>query len=306
MINEDFLILEDLCSMETNKLFKFMKKCLNLYDFKAFSGGKNHFIAWGGDIALVAHLDTVFSEPPGQLFYDRNKDTILAAGTGAGFDDRAGVYAIIQILKRVSDLGISLPTIILTLGEEEYGIGAQEAGEEYRNAEFNLKYMIELDRAGKDDCVFYQCTNQKFKDYIVSFGFKEQPGSYTDITFLMEDLKICGVNLSIGYYNEHTNYECLRPTFLESTICKVINMLQNAKNAEKFEYQFKEYKQGYICDRCHNLYSMNDLIKVNTLEGEKEYCIGCVLESCGCCKNCKSLFDEEETDICPICGEESI
>lgn len=305
MTKEELLILEDLCSMETIKLFKFMKKYLNRYEFKAFSGGKNHFVAWGGEIALVAHLDTVFPELPGQLFYDKDKDTILAAGTGAGFDDRAGVYAIVEILKRVSNLGIPLPTVILTLGEEDYGIGAQEAGKEYQNAEFNLKYMIELDRAGKDDCVFYQCTNQKFKNYVASFDFKEQPGSYTDITFLMEDLQICGVNLSVGYYNEHTNYECLRPTYLEFTICKVVNMLQDVKNAEKFEYEAKEHKQGYICNRCHNLYPMDGLIKVNTLKGEKAYCVNCLLESCGYCKKCKNLFDEEETDICPVCGEEN-
>lgn len=304
MTDKDFLILEDLCTMDTGRLFKFVKNYLKSYKFNAFSGGKNHYVAWGSPIALVAHLDTVFSEQPKQLFYDRKKDTILALGGGAGFDDRAGVYAILKILKETQKLSLPLPTVIITLGEEDYGIGAREAGEEYQNTVNSLNYMIELDRANKNDCVFYQCTNQKFKDYIASFGFEQQSGSYTDITFLMEYLQICGVNLSIGYYEEHTNYEYLRPSFLESTIYKVINILSDTKNAEKFEYQTQNYIQKHTCDKCHKLYSINDLVLVNTLRGEEKYCVSCVLESCNWCKNCKALIDREETDVCPVCGKD--
>lgn len=296
---EDFKILENICSMKEKELYKFVKTFLMSLPFNSFNEGKNYFIAWGSlDVALVAHLDTVFDFPPHELFYDRDKDTILTLGQGAGFDDRAGVYAILKILTEWKDVP---PTIIFTLGEEDYGIGAREAASDnLRKEAKRLKYMIELDRQGKDDCVFYQCISKDFQNYVSSFGFKEQPGSYSDIYFLMDKWQTCGVNLSIGYYDEHTDYEYLRPSQMEVTIIRVLKMLKDVKNVNKFKYKRVVARN---CDRCGQA---TELIDVSTIKGHKRYCINCLVEACNYCPNCEQLISMEDTNVCPVCGKELI
>lgn len=297
---EDFKILENICSMKEKELYRFVKTFLMSLLFNSFNEGKNYFIAWGSlDVALVAHLDTVFDFPPHELFYDRDKDTILTLGQGAGFDDRAGVYAILKILTEWKDV---LPTIIFTLGEEDYGIGAREvaASDNLRKEAKRLKYMIELDRQGKDDCVFYQCISKDFQNYVSSFGFKKQPGSYSDIYFLMDEWQTCGVNLSIGYYDEHTDYEYLRPSQMEVTIIRVLKMLKDVKNVNKFRYK---RVVAHNCDRCGQA---TELIDVNTIKGRKRYCINCLVEACNYCPNCEQLISMEDTNVCPVCGKELI
>lgn len=300
MRTEDFKILENICSMKEKELYRFVKTFLMSLPFNSFNEGKNYFIAWGSlDVALVAHLDTVFDFPPHELFYDRDKDTILTSGQGAGFDDRAGVYAILKILTEWKDVP---PTIIFTLGEEDYGIGAREvaASDNLRKEAKRLKYMIELDRQGKDDCVFYQCISKDFQNYVSSFGFKKQPGSYSDIYFLMDKWQTCGVNLSIGYYDEHTDYEYLRPSQMEVTIIRVLKMLKDVKNVNKFRYKRVVARN---CDRCGQA---TELIDVNTIKGHKRYCINCLVEACNYCPNCEQLISMEDTNVCPVCGKELI
>ena len=48
-------------------------------------------------IALVAHMDTVFTKLPTEIYYDRKKNVIWSP-QGLGADDRAGVFAICQII----------------------------------------------------------------------------------------------------------------------------------------------------------------------------------------------------------------
>ena len=70
-------------------------------------------------IALVAHMDTVFFKPATTIYYDRQKNTMWSP-MGLGADDRAGVFAIIQILQS----GLR-PHIIFTTDEEKGCLGAE-------------------------------------------------------------------------------------------------------------------------------------------------------------------------------------
>ena len=71
---------------------------------------------------------------------------------------------------------------------------------------------------------------------IESYGFKEICGTFTDITVIMRKWKIAGVNLSVGYYDEHSKAERLYIKQLQSTIKKVENILKNNDNLSKYEY----------------------------------------------------------------------
>ena len=46
----------------------------------------------------------------------------------------------------------------------------------------DIKYIIEFDRRGENDCVFQDCGNETFMNYVESFGFKTARGSYSDIS----------------------------------------------------------------------------------------------------------------------------
>ena len=68
--------------------------------------------------------------------------------------------------------------------------------------------MIQFDRRGAEDYKFYNIpVSEKFENFIKSKTRYRNAGTNarTDIVALCE--KICGVNLSVGYYNEHTQNE---------------------------------------------------------------------------------------------------
>lgn len=194
------------------------------------------FLYAEGDIPVlvVAHMDTVFDEPPKNLRYNRNEDKIYNLFDGLGGDDRCGIYAIIQLLEKFR------PYVLFTEDEEKGCIGATKAVEKLYKP--NVKYIIEFDRRGKDDCVFYDCGNEKFMDYIESFGFKTNYGTCSDISILGSAWDIASVNLSSGYYNEHTEKEYVIFGELQKTISRAKSMLKALKKAPYFDYQEIVYK----------------------------------------------------------------
>ena len=197
-------LLKKIMTMRQDELKKSLAVFLNKYYSNVIETDK--YLAASGSIpvGLVAHLDTVFKFPPSEFYYDHKKHTLWSPD-GLGADDRAGVYAIIKI---IAESPKNLPSIIFTTDEEMGGLGARELVKQ--NCPFpNLKFLIELDRQGENDCVFYNCANPDFTTYIESFGFKKAMGSFSDISFLMPKWQICGTNLSVGYKYEHSYSEIL-------------------------------------------------------------------------------------------------
>ena len=199
--NDDIKLMENLIKVNQeslqNVLYKFLKR-----SYKNVTYDKQFLLAEGDiPIALVAHMDTVFKKPAEELFYDRKKN-VMWSPTGAGFDDRAGVFAIIKII----EAGFK-PHIIFTTDEEKGCIGAYELS--FLPQPFkDLRYIIQLDRRGANDCVFYDCDNEKFTEYILEqTGYTESYGSYSDISTLAPKAKVAAVNLSCGYYNAHSERE---------------------------------------------------------------------------------------------------
>lgn len=278
-----------------------------------------HYIYAIGDIpiALVAHLDTVHKKVPSQIFWDREEDVIWSP-QGLGADDRAGVYAIMQIISS----GLR-PHIIFTTDEEIGGIGAILLSK--RTKPFtDLRYMIELDRRGFVDCVFYDCNNEDFEKYVESFGFETDWGTYSDICELSPNWEIAGVNLSIGYFNEHSFAEYLEPNVLMNTVEKVKEMLKTPKeDIPVFKYiPYKSSKQGYaydidedykklalaygynflddevgiICSGCHEAFFEDEVFPVKSVDGTtKYYCPDCVTDNIEWCIRCNEPFEKENS-----------
>lgn len=210
-----------------------------------------HYIYAEGNIpiALVAHMDIVGNEPPKQLYYDNEKRVIWAGGHILGADDRAGITAILEIIKHTS----LRPHIVFTTEEETGGIGAHMLTSIPMPFK-DLRYVIELDRQGMQDCVFYDCDNEEFIDYVATFGFVPDWGTFTDISILCPYWGVAGVNLSVGYYHEHTKYEMLNLNELELTISRVQTMLlHNSDKHFKYipsPYTYKLLHYGEECSFC--------------------------------------------------------
>lgn len=231
-------LMEQLCKLKQPQLIKVMKQFLKKYYDNVISSSYYLIAVGDAPVGLVAHLDTVFNSPPKDIYYDKEKNIMLSP-EGLGADDRAGVYAIINIVKS----GLR-PTVMLTT-DEEYGcIGAERLVKKIAEPPMALKYLIELDRRGEKDCVFYSCNNTLFTSYIESFGFITEMGTFSDISVICPKWKIAGVNLSIGYYHEHTPAEILHIGQLFNTIDKVKQMITDSHQIPNpFEYiEDKLYK----------------------------------------------------------------
>ena len=182
-------------------------------------------------ICLCAHMDTVFPIPPKDIYFD-SEQSIMWSPQGLGADDRAGIYCIINLL----EMGFK-PSIILTDLEEYGGKGADALVAKYPTCPFQkCKALIQLDRQGENDSVFYECDNVEFENKINSYGFKTDFGSFTDISIIAPTWEIAAVNLSVGYKNEHQYIETLNLKQCHATINKVSKMLKDCNNWGYYVY----------------------------------------------------------------------
>ena len=254
--------IKKLCDTDVNTLKKFLVKFLQKKGYSRIFNREDYIIAEGDiPICLVAHVDTVFSSYknfyflPDEMrwFYDSNQDLLWKA-YGAGFDDRAGLYALIEIVKA----GYR-PHIIFTDEEEIGGIGAQSIIADFKSPPFFCSFLIQLDRRGGKDAVFYECDNENFTKYITSFDFEKMPGTFSDICFIAPAWKRAAVNLSIGFLDEHTESERLYCYLCDATIEKVKMILEDNKTNSKI-YPFIR-KKSYPLNQNNSLENNFDFDK---------------------------------------------
>lgn len=202
-------------------------------------------------VLLVAHGDTVHAEPPAgdDIFYDERRG-VLWSPEGLGADDRAGVLGILEILRR----GLR-PHVLITLGEESGCRGASAFVRDVKDT--GVVYVVELDRKNSGEAVFYDCANEKFKEYVLGYGFTEAVGTYTDISVLCPAWSVAGVNLSCGYYYAHTHSEHLVLSSLWETVEKLERMLRELPpRMKRFKYVASKEKVKWISKRM--LYGLYD------------------------------------------------
>ena len=309
--DNDYKTLTKLCGLSQ----KALKKTLSAYlksKYDKVVETPDYIYAIGNiPIALVAHMDTVFKNPAREVFYDRQQNVIWSPD-GLGADDRAGVFAIIQIIKK----GLR-PHIIFTTDEESGAWGATALGKEDCPFE-DLRYVIELDRRGINDCVFYDCENIEFTNYVESFGFVEAIGSFSDICMICEDWGVAGVNLSIGYRDEHSVSEVLFVGHMLNTIDKVVTMLTvPADKIPQFKYIPATYSTNWWygqwashhydnthCFLCNNEFKNEDMIPVKLRNNSvKNFCIDCIVDNVSWCKVCGEAYEPAENDKMGLCND---
>lgn len=237
MTNEEIASLKKLCLLSPQGLHRQLVFALRDYGY-----GVNdliitrQYIMAAGDlpVCLIAHLDTVFDQEKckDKEIYVDTEHQVMWSPQGLGTDDRAGVFAILKLLK----MGYK-PYIIFTQGEEEGCLGAKALVRRFPKSPWKkLKYILQLDRRGEQDCVFYDCDNPDFTEYVESFGFITDWGSFSDISAIAPAWGIAAANLSVGYWDEHTYCERVALSWLEQTIERVKKMLDVCNEAQKYEY----------------------------------------------------------------------
>lgn len=179
-------------------------------------------------VLLVAHLDTVHRALPETICYSAD-GAVMMSPQGIGGDDRAGVYMILRLIQSVHC------HVLFCEDEETGGCGARAFTKSGIVPDVN--YIVELDRVGNNDAVFYQCRNRQFEQYINGFGFQTAFGSFSDISILAPHLNLAAVNLSTGYYHAHQPGEYVRLDEVEALIDRVAKLLQ--AKTERFSYTQK-------------------------------------------------------------------
>lgn len=195
----------------------------------AISGKGNHalerYICIPGNrknkVVLVAHADTVWDNAYGYpatttvhfedgIFKGTNPEC------GLGADDRAGC-AMLWALRN------SGHTLLLVNGEEKGKHGArflQQTNPKLFRFLNQHQFMIELDWRGTGVCLYNQVDyTKRFHRYITNtLGFQDdcKPGG-CDLQILCH--QICGVNISVGYHNWHSNQEYLNLEEWQNTLC---------------------------------------------------------------------------------------
>lgn len=284
-------LLEQILSMREMSLIQTLPRILErFYDEDSIHATKDYIYVTGDiPITLIAHLDTVHPVPPKNIYHDVKKQ-ILWSPEGLGADDRAGVFSIINI---VND-GYR-PSIIFTTKEETGGHGAFALTKDYPNPLVPTNFLVELDRQGTDDAVYYDCGNREFERFISSFGFVTDIGSFSDIAIIGFEWDIAAVNLSIGYFNEHTKAEYLCYYDMMHTIQRVQYILEN-HDVGPFSYDMITYNQNFN-------YPVDD-IDVSGMNFAKYF-------KCDCCDcyfpvnekvRCVDDNTDEEWELCPTCA----
>ena len=218
------------------KLKNSLRKELHQHGYKSIHNKKKFLYAEGNaPYMLIAHLDTVHKDLPSIICYSKDGDYIMSP-QGIGGDDRCGVYIILELLKKLP----FKPYIVFTMEEETGGFGAYAFVDYVKDNAPDLKYIVEYDRKGNDDCVFYSCDNRDFVDFVEGFGFVETFGTFSDISIIAPALKTAAVNLSSGYYNPHTCHEYVSVSDMHNIIEASVKML--CTECEGFQYIAKTYK----------------------------------------------------------------
>ncbi|MBR0179053.1 MAG: hypothetical protein IJQ03_01310 [Firmicutes bacterium] len=203
-------------------------------------------------IMLLAHLDTVHEKPVKDICKSLDGN-ILMSPQGIGGDDRCGVYALVKAYE-----GSPVkPWLLFTCDEEIGGLGAAAFVTEYSKGKMpkgldTLKLLIEIDRKGNKDAVYYGCDNAEFEAYITSKGFVTANGSFSDISIIAPKLGVAAVNLSSGYHNAHTLHEYINRKQIDAVVQSVIGIIADAAKPDfpRYDYiervwDFKDFDKGY-------------------------------------------------------------
>ena len=274
----------------SNKI-PYTEECGNIY-------GINH----KDSPLFISHLDTVSDKDlKNTIYYDNITKTLFRDEFILGADDRAGVVLILEHIKDIN--------FLFTRDEE---IGAKGAQELVKKDNFindlknnNIPCGIELDRKGTQDIIGslnnYCCEDldEEIIKVLSDLKYKVVMGVFTDVDYIRK-LIPC-VNLSVGYYNQHTKNEYLDLGHF-AKLNKYILKLNEIRGSFKLPVYDNWYDYIYNYDTTGNESSYLSKYYKDKNGESRDYAIF----PCECCKSIEKTQYIQTVDkfLCQRCLEE--
>ena len=216
---------------------------------------------------LSAHIDIVGKNSPTTEELDV-KNTIISlknpkqATRCLGGDDRCGVFILTELLKKE----VTKYNYLFFFDEEIGCIGSSYFAD--TNPNYETSCFIGLDRESKNHIATYGVDSNDLIEEFEEFGYHQELGSITDVSVLAKRYNIPCINLSIGYYNQHTKNEWIDFKATQNTL-KVMEKWQPKKYEyivdDNFHTDFEMVVEPFkleceICGSDCNLYMYEDTI----------------------------------------------
>ena len=198
---------------------------------------------------ICCHIDTVHPiQYSGKRDYkvfnyiDKDQRNCYTASTGIGGDDKCGIAIALVLLSWFPKL-----KVFFFVGEESGCIGSDAVLLDHFD---DVGYLIEPDRRGNNDLIYrYVGEDTMDKKFLKiaekaskPFGYKKTSGSTTDVFHLQSrGVHLSAMNLSVGYYQPHTEGEYIIYEDFERSYKVVKNILQRA-GYERYPFTRPEKK----------------------------------------------------------------
>ena len=236
-------LLEKVIRLEQYALKDFLYSILVGFGYDVVYADGYLFAKGNVPVMMCAHMDTVHKDPVRDIYMSDNG--YVWSPQGIGGDDRCGIYTALMSIRD----GIK-PYILFTEDEEIGCVGAGYFSDDVHNGIINAKdidinFIIEVDRKGANDSVYYDCDNPEFEKFIDAYGFKTAYGSCSDISYVAPALGVAAVNFSSGYYNAHTTDEYIVLDELYNIIERVNTIIKDAADGKTARYEYIENQYSY-------------------------------------------------------------
>ena len=194
-------------------------------------------------VLLTAHVDTVWDK--NYKNKDIAADLSIKDGrvvsnhktAGIGADDRAGCAAL-WLLRN------SGHSLLLIDGEENSHKGAAyiRKNKEFMRRINDHAFVMSFDLPGRDGYMFHAVKNPKsFAAFLDGAGYKRQKeDGGSDIFYLCE--KAAGVNVSVGYYDEHKPTESISLDDFYYSFSLAENLLNKVGRKYKIPFLIRVYQ----------------------------------------------------------------
>lgn len=197
----------------------------------------NVIVDMGSDSCFTSHTDTVDNHLGKNKLHIENGVVTVKDGGVLGADCGTGMYIMIRMILE------EVPGLYVFFASEERG----RIGSNKYDMPLGINRCVSFDRKGTDDLITHQSSQRGCSDafadaFIASFGlpYKKDPtGVFTDSYTFFDTVPEC-INLSVGYYDQHTKRESQDLVFLESLVDACISMdwgsLPTERDPKKVEY----------------------------------------------------------------------